>query len=588
MSGGGDTTTVQQSDPWSGQQPYLTDLFRQAQGQYGNLPQYFPDATYVPFSPQTELGLNMTMDRALNNPLTMGAEYAALGGMMQNRPDLAYGIGGANQAISGIPGAQNIFSQFGQAPGLGDTSGFAFGANPFEQASIANQAYGPMQIPGMPGGGEGAFGAANQYVQDVMAGAPTSAQGSIDQIMGNLGGFQGPQGPGGFQEFAGAQVDPTAQAALSQFATGVPGQNPYLDQQIDIAQRRAIDQIAPETAAQFGLAGRTGSGMHADILGDRLGQAVGDIETQMRGAAYESDRARALSAAGQLGQLGLGAGQIGLGARGQTLGARGQDIDFGLGAGQQGLTARGQDLGAIGIGADLFSGAAQRGLGAAGLGGDLFSRGSQDFLGRFGAGSDLYLGERGLGQQATQIGLADDLARRDLMADLYTSGADRSLTAGQYLGDMGMEGLGALGDFYGNVSQDIARGGVLGNMANTMGYGDIGNILGVGGAVEGQAGDVLQDAINRWNFGQMAPIEALQRYSGIVQNSPLPGTTTTTGPSGQGSPLAGAIGGGMAGLGAYGGLVGSGVLAGGAGTGLAAIGPVGWGLMGLGALGGLL
>ena len=32
--GGGTTTQVQKADPWAGQQPYLTDVYRQAQQQY--------------------------------------------------------------------------------------------------------------------------------------------------------------------------------------------------------------------------------------------------------------------------------------------------------------------------------------------------------------------------------------------------------------------------------------------------------------------------------------------------------------------------------------------------------------------------
>lgn len=32
--GGGSTTTVQKADPWEGQQPYLKDIFNQAQKLY--------------------------------------------------------------------------------------------------------------------------------------------------------------------------------------------------------------------------------------------------------------------------------------------------------------------------------------------------------------------------------------------------------------------------------------------------------------------------------------------------------------------------------------------------------------------------
>jgi hypothetical protein len=54
MSGGGSggtqtTQTVQQADPWVGQQPYLSYLFNEAQRLYtGGQPQYFPGTTVAP------------------------------------------------------------------------------------------------------------------------------------------------------------------------------------------------------------------------------------------------------------------------------------------------------------------------------------------------------------------------------------------------------------------------------------------------------------------------------------------------------------------------------------------------------------
>lgn len=60
MSGGGSkaptqtsTTTVQKADPWSGQQPYLTDIFKQAQAQYqAPGPYYYPHDTIANFDPR--------------------------------------------------------------------------------------------------------------------------------------------------------------------------------------------------------------------------------------------------------------------------------------------------------------------------------------------------------------------------------------------------------------------------------------------------------------------------------------------------------------------------------------------------------
>lgn len=55
MAGGGGTTqTVQKADPWAGQQPFLTDIFNQAQKQFQSAgPQYYPGQTIAPISPAT-------------------------------------------------------------------------------------------------------------------------------------------------------------------------------------------------------------------------------------------------------------------------------------------------------------------------------------------------------------------------------------------------------------------------------------------------------------------------------------------------------------------------------------------------------
>lgn len=77
MAGGSGTqTTVQKSDPWSEQQPYLEEVFREAQRLYQQPgPHYFPGATIAAFSPETELALNGQAARAMS-----GSPYlAALG-----------------------------------------------------------------------------------------------------------------------------------------------------------------------------------------------------------------------------------------------------------------------------------------------------------------------------------------------------------------------------------------------------------------------------------------------------------------------------------------------------------------------------
>lgn len=67
--GGGSTTTVQKADPWSGQQPYLSEVFRQAAQLYhtGQLsPDYYPGQTVAGQSDWTTQALEMQAERAQN------------------------------------------------------------------------------------------------------------------------------------------------------------------------------------------------------------------------------------------------------------------------------------------------------------------------------------------------------------------------------------------------------------------------------------------------------------------------------------------------------------------------------------------
>src|SRR5690606_32049134 len=92
MSGGsGTTTTVQQADPWSKQQPYLEQVFREAQRLYQQPgPYYYPGQTTASFSPESELAMTAQAARAMSgSPLsaasgqeilnTLGGQYLGVG-----------------------------------------------------------------------------------------------------------------------------------------------------------------------------------------------------------------------------------------------------------------------------------------------------------------------------------------------------------------------------------------------------------------------------------------------------------------------------------------------------------------------------
>ena len=78
--GGGSSTTVQKADPWEGQQPYLKEVFEEAQKLYqqgGMAPDYYPGQTVADQSEWTQDALQMQADRAQSgSPLIDNASNA--------------------------------------------------------------------------------------------------------------------------------------------------------------------------------------------------------------------------------------------------------------------------------------------------------------------------------------------------------------------------------------------------------------------------------------------------------------------------------------------------------------------------------
>ena len=83
------------------------------------------------------------------------------------------------------------------------------------------------------------------------------------------------------------------------------------------------------------------------------------------------------------------------------------------------------------------------------------------------------------------------------------------------------------------------------DMRRQQGIGQLGS---VGSAYENLAQRQLQDQIQRFQFGQQAPMQQLQQYAGLI--SPIAGgypTAVNTGPSTQSGGASGAFGGAVAG-----------------------------------------
>jgi len=98
-SGGGGgtqtTSTIQKSDPWAEQKPFLEFGFEEAKNQYQDAgPSFFGGQTYAGFAPQQQLALQAGEQRALTgSPQTQAAQGLNLntlqGDFLQNNPNFS-------------------------------------------------------------------------------------------------------------------------------------------------------------------------------------------------------------------------------------------------------------------------------------------------------------------------------------------------------------------------------------------------------------------------------------------------------------------------------------------------------------------
>jgi hypothetical protein len=83
-SGGGSRTTTQSTEPWEGQQPFLKQGFAAAQKEFNSgRPEFFPDSTVVPYSGETEAGLNLQTNQALDPNSTINLANQEVGNTLQ-------------------------------------------------------------------------------------------------------------------------------------------------------------------------------------------------------------------------------------------------------------------------------------------------------------------------------------------------------------------------------------------------------------------------------------------------------------------------------------------------------------------------
>lgn len=131
-------TITQKSDssPWSGQQPFLTKGFEQAQSNVLDRPlSYFPGSTTVGFDPATEQSLQMTQNRATQGSPLLGQAQGEIGKTLGGDY-----LSGGNPAYAGM--VERSISPLRQeyqqtiAPGIDGAFAGAgrYGSNSFQNA----------------------------------------------------------------------------------------------------------------------------------------------------------------------------------------------------------------------------------------------------------------------------------------------------------------------------------------------------------------------------------------------------------------------------------------------------------------------
>lgn len=144
-------------------------------------------------------------------------------------------------------------------------------------------------------------------------------------------------------------------------------------------------------------------------------------------------------------------------------------------------------------------------------------------------------------QQELALDSADVLGRNlnELATNIYGGNYQAERARQMDAAGMGTNLLGTQGDI-------SARAAALAPTASSFDWNNINQLMGVGQQVEGMAGNVLQDSMNRFNYYQNAPYDNFARYmAGLGNSAALGSTSSTQGPGS--SPITGAIGGALAG-----------------------------------------
>ncbi len=575
-------TSTQNSAPWSAQQPYLQDIFTNAQNLYGTGgPQYFPGQTYATPTDAQNQALSSIEAQAQNDPLASSANSGNQW-LINNSVDANPTYNLWQQFAGNNLGANNAgaatlrgIAQNGVAnPALGMLSGFA-GNN------AASSAPGSSILASLAGGGNLGTGNAGgstlaQLMGQNYGGAGANAgSGILSQLAGQnfgqgygsnvLAGLAGQNqglsapGAGTLARLSSgnlAAMNP-ADPAFAQYASGshVAAGNPYLT----ALSQNVLSQVVPGIESQF----IQGGGLSSPEAASATAAGATSALAPSLFANYQNEEANQLNAAGQLSNAYL----QGTGLQGSLAG---QLANLGLsGAGLQGQQAQAlQQLGLSGsqlqgqqaqsLAGNILQGAGQQ-AGAAGQYGNLALGGSglQGSLAQ-------NLASNYLTGQGQQIGAAGTLGSQALQGNQLqqsaASGLIQSLLQGQGLQQQATSGL---QNSWQQALQTMLQSLALSPQTQQMPYTDLSQLYAAGGTQQGLNQAQINDAIQRYNYQQTQPYQALNQYIGQVTGN-YGGTSQLTQPNlGQGQNILGSA-------------------LGGAGLGSAILGPSGFGLLGSG------
>ena len=315
MSGGGGsraTTTETTREPWSGQKPFLTQGFEEAQSLLeGPKPSFFPGSTVVPFSPESQLAMGMRTSNALGGggtsvpagglfgpggpfkfiPTTLAPGSAPSGHWGQERitnPALARLQGQIDQTPETIttPGVDNS-AQLGplqaelarlrqQAQSSGEFTGSSEGDFPGDpgQGGVNPRLQRQMDdLTAQIGGLQGATTPETTGPNPELARLRAQLAG-LDPTVANPDyrpyGFPGAGGsPGGGGGLPGAGGERAGLIGLAEGETGKTLRGEYLrpDNPVMAGMLRGVsDVVRPGVDTRFASAGRFGSPIHAEAM----------------------------------------------------------------------------------------------------------------------------------------------------------------------------------------------------------------------------------------------------------------------------------------------------------------------------------